>query len=732
MATFLNKGFSQDPNYNCVDNINTTNSTINIWNWQVDAFNDVYVKDEEGQSLHLNAPFPPSPYFETAANENVFPLANAPQTGDILDFQVNDGWELIQKQFGSQNAPVDVPYFIMYNKYKGILRVFMYVDRIDDYNSSYIQIEFDSQNSKESAILSHAKSKLWGLDKFEKGLSMQAINHYDSGDGRYWLYADFPMAYDPCTCGNYSYLSIKPFLINTINVDLAVNGNTQITPIIDQGTTKSNDSFTSTLSDLKKNSALSDGQKNYKTLGEFIKTTETIAGLLKVPPSNPTSQEMEADKKVPFKFPAAMNSIPKIGTVIGIMEFLINGGQTETKPKPHGFEANSKFSITGELEEYTGLTGGFLNVPGSDWAPVGVPTAFPVYDNILGVFNLLETPTIAIREVVVEGREDIETIDFYYKLNDNIKYVINPASGLSSTPLDMKGALFFEGCTSSSMISDKLVADHIGENGTNVYRTPYMSLDCLMDYVIDFKYTSAPICGNPDIYFKILVTLPKSGSNDLEDAVFIQFTYHTNSINVSTPLVHGFDDYKINDKIENITLTQNETVYVWERAILGDNINLNGYNLTVVAGTDIIVSDDIELTPNVTLKIEEPTTCSGVPLVQTTNQIKAFCGSSKYNPSKSAKVDNTPPIKPNPQFNVRVYPNPFSTSTSIEFTLVKEENVTLKLFNALGVEVESIMEQETLSAGEYKRVTRSDLPVGIYFAILQTDNGSQTIKIVKQ
>ena len=42
------------------------------------------------------------------------------------------------------------------------------------------------------------------------------------------------------------------------------------------------------------------------------------------------------------------------------------------------------------------------------------------------------------------------------------------------------------------------------------------------------------------------------------------------------------------------------------------------------------------------------------------------------------------------------------------------------------------MEQETLSAGEHKRVTRSDLPSGIYFAILKTNNGSQTIKIIKQ
>jgi hypothetical protein len=77
------------------------------------------------------------------------------------------------------------------------------------------------------------------------------------------------------------------------------------------------------------------------------------------------------------------------------------------------------------------------------------------------------------------------------------------------------------------------------------------------------------------------------------------------------------------------------------------------------------------------------------------------------------------------------YPNPFTTSSTIEFTLPTDENVTLKLYSALGVEVESMMEQETLSAGTYKRATRTDLESGIYFAILQTTNGTQTIKIIK-
>jgi hypothetical protein len=734
LITYSNNTFSQD--YECVNDLKTTSSTFGIWNWQVDKFNDIYVKDDNGQTLYLNNPYPWSPFFETAANDNVFPLKNAPQLGDVLDFQVSDGWELVKKRFGSSDDPIDTPYFILYNKYKAILRVFMYTQPVEpSFNSSYIQLKFNKDSPNESALLSHATSRIWALDNFEKHLTMKAINHYDIGNGYYWLYADFPMAYDPCTCGNYSYLSIKPFLVKDVSVNLVLNGTSILTPVISSGNTVSNNSFRSTLNKLDKNSALSSGHKAYKSLDQFVTTASNVAGLLKVPATNPNAQEINTDKKVPFKFPAAMKSIPKIGAAIGIMEFLINGGETEAKPKPHGFEAKSNFTISGEFNEMAPFIGANLNLPGSNWIVTGDDESTnPVYNNILGIFNLLETPTIAIKTDIIET-EFLEDIDIYYKLNSNIKYVINPASGLSTTPLDIKGAFFFEGCSDESMISDKLIIDHKGTNGTNVYRTPYMSLNCLTDYVIDFNYdpnTPTTLCIGPQIYFKILVTLPKTGSVSLDDAVFLQFTYNVKLIDVTTPLVHGFDDYKINERIENVTLTQDETIYVWETGIIGSNINTNGYDLTVIAGADITVEQGVELNPNITLRIEEPTFCSGVAPVQTKEQIKTFCGSSNYNPSKTPRLENLPTDKPKPQFNMLAYPNPFETSTTIEFTLIEEENITLKLFNALGVQVESIMEQETLSAGTYKRVTRSDLSSGIYFAILQTTNGTQTIKIIKQ
>ncbi len=733
LITYFNNAFSQD--YECVNEQNTTSSTFNIWNWQVNTFNDLYVKGENGQAVQLKNPHPWSPFFETAANDNVFPLTNATQYGDVLDFQVADGWELVQKWFGSSADPTDNPYFILYNKYRGILRVFMYIQRVEpSFNSSYIQLTFDDQSLFESAILSHAKSRVWALDNFEKHLTMKAINHYDMGNGYYWLYADFPMAYDPCTCGNYSYLSLKPFLVKDVSVNLVLAGTSVLTPIISSGSTVGNNSFRSTLNELDKNSALSSGHKAYKSLDQFVTTASTVASLLKVPPTNPSSQEINADKKVPFKFPEAMKSIPKIGAAIGIMEFLINGGETETKPKPHGFEAKSNFIISGTFNEVAPFTGGKLNVPGSNWSLGGNASTFPVYNNVLGIFNLLETPILETYMEVTEVGEEIESIISDYKLKNEIKYTINPASGLDLTPIDIKGAFFVENCDDGAINVDRLVADHT-TNGKTVYRTPYMGLDCLGDYVIQLQDYSdgatSQIC-EPVIYFKVIMTLAKQGSTSLEDAVFLEFTYNTIMDGSNVPLVHGFNNYKINQRIENITLNNNKTFYLWEAAIIGDNINLNGYNLTVIAGADITVEQGVELNPNITLRIEEPTSCGGVAPVQTKEQIKAFCGSSKYNPSKTPRLENPPTDMPKPQFNVRVYPNPFETTTTIEFTLVKEENVTLKLYSALGIEVESIMEQETLSAGTYKRAIRSDLASGIYFASLQTTNGTQTIKIIKQ
>ncbi len=76
------------------------------------------------------------------------------------------------------------------------------------------------------------------------------------------------------------------------------------------------------------------------------------------------------------------------------------------------------------------------------------------------------------------------------------------------------------------------------------------------------------------------------------------------------------------------------------------------------------------------------------------------------------------------------YPNPFNPNTNIEFSLPQKSFVKLKVFDLLGREIANLV-NENLSAGSYKYdFNASALPSGIYFYKLETENFSETRKMV--
>lgn len=76
------------------------------------------------------------------------------------------------------------------------------------------------------------------------------------------------------------------------------------------------------------------------------------------------------------------------------------------------------------------------------------------------------------------------------------------------------------------------------------------------------------------------------------------------------------------------------------------------------------------------------------------------------------------------------YPNPFNPNTNIIFSLPQNAFVKLKVFDLLGREVANLV-NEKLSAGSYKYdFNASALPSGIYFYKLETENFSETRKMV--
>ncbi|MFZ5947503.1 MAG: T9SS type A sorting domain-containing protein [Stygiobacter sp.] len=76
------------------------------------------------------------------------------------------------------------------------------------------------------------------------------------------------------------------------------------------------------------------------------------------------------------------------------------------------------------------------------------------------------------------------------------------------------------------------------------------------------------------------------------------------------------------------------------------------------------------------------------------------------------------------------YPNPFNPLTTIEYSIPKSSFVTLKVFDLLGSEVATLVNEEK-SLGNYKiNFNGSSLSSGIYFYRLNADNFSEAKKFI--
>lgn len=76
------------------------------------------------------------------------------------------------------------------------------------------------------------------------------------------------------------------------------------------------------------------------------------------------------------------------------------------------------------------------------------------------------------------------------------------------------------------------------------------------------------------------------------------------------------------------------------------------------------------------------------------------------------------------------YPNPFNPNTSIEFQLPKESFVTLKVYNILGVEIATLVNEQKPAGVNKIKFDASGLTSGLYIYKISTGNFEQTRKMM--
>lgn len=432
---------------------------------------------------------------------------------------------------------------------------------------------------------------------------------------------------------------------------------------------------------------------------------------------------------------------------------------------PMNFSIDLNFSGTGTLTDESLLQSLDFYVPGADHSGLD-PSKIPIYDNVLGVANIVD-------EIIIYHASDLVYDDFdnsgsnymgdylehhTIKLGESIKFAVNPATGLSVD--NAKAALYFYGCISTDVegASDLFLVNE----GNRVWRTPYMSLTCLEDYTIDmteayhysdndgYEYSSPHCFTKPTLHLVLGMGESLYAAMYKVKVVDAPYTYE------DTPL-NPFTDIKETETTDDINEVLNGNIEAWSEievtgTVLVTEENVDFINSLNPTEYEIVVSNNDPNNPNqqyeliptqptyvagstITggITVQNPPDCGRVAPVEAA-YLESFCkNSAKYNPSALRRTYPEDEAANNEQFNLRISPNPSKGEVVLTFELPKEDFVTARVYNLLGQEVSMPIDNRLFLEGKnMATINISHLPTSTYLIEISYSQGRHLEKIVKQ
>lgn len=164
-------------------------------------------------------------YMPTPSGTTILvPWANGSVRGfsdDILyDFKKNDGWELVYNVFNTSTLQAN-PYFVLYNKYRGLLRIYIYVTTNGFTTSSYLTSGLRlGPNTINSYMLNYIDQDIVDLSVKKTDVTKVEPTQLASN---VWYASQYEIAYDPnVASANYQDIglnwSLKWTNVSTINL----------------------------------------------------------------------------------------------------------------------------------------------------------------------------------------------------------------------------------------------------------------------------------------------------------------------------------------------------------------------------------------------------------------------------------------------------------------------------------------------------------------------------------
>ena len=287
-----------------------------------------------------------------------FPLIYA------TDIKASDGWQLVYNTFNTTqlNPPL---YFVLYNRYRGVLRAYFYLSPITPIPSSNVTHTLVQRAATSAPVISYSASNAADLSMTSNTTSLaQPFKTTATGT---WYAAEFEMAYDPAVGTKEANSNLMSWELNSINVsNLTLNGTSQgsITGTIAQPAPPSPSMFGSLI-----NGALQIGG-----LAELGPIKEGVSSILKT----------------------ALHDALKSG-LGGSIKNVSNGifggvaGADSIRQYVH-LTTNTTYTFTGTSTDVYPLTNVSMVIPGSKNQSTATGYV-PLYLNPLGLMTLSAAPT---------------------------------------------------------------------------------------------------------------------------------------------------------------------------------------------------------------------------------------------------------------------------------------------------------------------------------------------------
>ena len=377
------------------------------WDWTVSGTGHTMYYSKNGA--------PPSPLYNV---QLPFFTSGHPLATDQKDMYPADGWMLVYRDFGTPTSAPAMPFFALYNKYKGTLR-FMYYNAENLAYSAY-RAELSFRNPLSTAgmmtFTDTVKATLADYDKAKQDdfMGRMAINHG-------WAWADFTLfGFDPNAHPDAKlHLELHGMDIGQVQLE----GQLNLNQVIDSSSpSSSNTNGFATLV-----GAYNAGHKYYKDINAL---KAALAGRVKKEKDNPAPDPVWVASAEMFLNSGVLAAAPYIGAMIGFVKFFMGGKSGPPRREPINFEG--ALTLNGNITTVQQIDMGDFALFTGTLAP---DFYRPVQPIPWGVFNLTQKPRILTTLWASGCYDDYGRILYCEESQSHAlaapTYVVNPSAGVT-------------------------------------------------------------------------------------------------------------------------------------------------------------------------------------------------------------------------------------------------------------------------------------------------------------